>query len=158
MKNNLMYAAIVVVIIIGVFMFSTNNDKTDISAVQTSGSALLYKSESCDCCGLHSSYLQKEGNIELRVENVPDISLIKDRYNIPINLRSCHTTIIEGYFVEGHIPLEAIEKLLTEKPNIAGIAMPGMPSGSPGMPGRKTGDFVIYSVNKDGTYDEFMRI
>ena len=70
----------------------------------------------------------------------------------------CHTTIIGDYFVEGHVPLEAVEKLLTEKPDIKGIAMPGMPSGSPGMPGAKKGDFVIYAVNRDGSYEEWTRL
>ena len=60
--------------------------------------------------------------------------------------------------MEGHVPLEAIEKLLQEKPDIKGIAMPGMPSGAPGMLGKKTGDFVVYAVNNDGSYEEFMRI
>ena len=82
----------------------------------------------------------------------------KKEHEIPSELESCHTTIIGGYFVEGHIPLEAVEKLLKEKPDIKGIAMPGMPSGSPGMPGAKKGDFVVYKVNNDGSYDEFMRI
>jgi hypothetical protein len=70
---------------------------------------------------------------------------------------SCHTLIIEDYFVEGHIPIEAIEKLLAEQPDIDGITLPDMPSGSPGMPGVKKGDFVIYSV-KGGKTSEFMRI
>ena len=73
-------------------------------------------------------------------------------------MESCHTTVIGEYFVEGHVPVEAIEKLLAEKPDVAGIGMPGMPSGSPGMPGAKQGQFIIYSINKDGTINEFMRI
>ena len=62
------------------------------------------------------------------------------------------------YFVEGHVPIEAIEKLMAEKPDIAGIALPGMPSGSPGMGGSRSGQFVIYAIGKDGTTTEFMRI
>ena len=66
--------------------------------------------------------------------------------------------IYGNYFVEGHIPIEAIKKLLVEKPDIKGIAMPGMPSGSPGMPGAKDGQFIIYAVAKDGSTYEFMRV
>ena len=66
--------------------------------------------------------------------------------------------IIDGYFVEGHVPAEAIARMLQEKPDIAGIALQGMPMGSPGMPGSKEGRFVVYAVNKDGTYKEYMRI
>ena len=73
-------------------------------------------------------------------------------------MESCHTTVMGNYFVEGHIPLEVVNKLLTEKPDIKGIAMPGMPNGSPGMPGVKRGDFVIYAINNDGSYAEWMRL
>ncbi len=117
----------------------------------------IYKSETCGCCTLYGQYLeQNDYNIEIK--DLPDITSIKDQYNIPEKLRSCHTTIINGYFIEGHIPAEAIQKLLTEKPSIAGIAMPGMPSGSPGMPGAKKEPFVIYTITKDGNISEFMRI
>jgi|SRR3989338_346188 len=118
---------------------------------------ILYKSEMCGCCGLYGQYLeQNEYNVEIK--DMPDISPIKDQYSIPSTLRSCHTLIVDGYYVEGHIPKEAINKLLSEKPSIAGIAMPGMPSGSPGMPGAKKEPFVIYAVAKDGNISEFMRI
>jgi hypothetical protein len=72
-------------------------------------------------------------------------------------MESCHTTVIDGYFVEGHVPFEAIEKLLAERPDIDGIALPDMPAGSPGMPGRKSGPFDIYQV-KDGQYSLFVSI
>ena len=82
---------------------------------------------------------------------------VKQRFNIPANMQSCHTTIIGDYFVEGHIPLEVIDKLLSEKPDLDGIALPDMPAGSPGMPGRKTEEFIIYGL-KDGQVSEYMRI
>jgi len=72
-------------------------------------------------------------------------------------MQSCHTTEIGDYFVEGHVPIEAIDKLLAEKPDIDGITLPDMPAGSPGMPGVKREEFVIYSL-KDGESSEFMRI
>ena len=64
-------------------------------------------------------------------------------------MQSCHTTVIGKYFVEGHMPFEAINKLLSENPDISGIALPGMPSGSPGMPGPQAEPFMVYSI-KDG--------
>ena len=76
----------------------------------------------------------------------------------PTNLESCHTTIVEGYVIEGHIPVEVINKLLKEKPDIKGIAMPGMPSGSPGMPGQKRGEWIIHAMHHDGSTTEYMRI
>ncbi len=117
----------------------------------------LYKSEFCGCCTLYATYLSKKLG-KIVITDIPDVAPIKAQYGVPDSLRSCHTTIVEGYFVEGHIPVEAITKLMNEKPNIAGIAMPGMPSGSPGMPGTKNGDFVISAVNKDGSSYEFMRM
>ena len=117
---------------------------------------MIYKSSTCGCCELYASYFKKQGNPNADIYNV-NIDDVKKDYKIPKTLESCHTTIIGDYFVEGHIPLEAIEKLLKEKPEIRGIAMPGMPSGSPGMPGVKS-EFVIYKVNFDGSYDEFMRM
>ena len=87
-----------------------------------------------------------------------DMSSVKKEYQIPEHLAACHTAIIGDYFVEGHIPIEAIEKLFEEKPDIDGIALPGMPAGSPGMPGQQREAFIIYAALRDGTVSEFMRI
>lgn len=128
----------------------------NINAIE--GEIEIYKSLTCGCCSVYSQYADRRVDPEVKIFDVQNPALIKNQYGVPTELESCHTTIIGDYFVEGHIPLEAIEKLMTDKPDVAGIAMPGMPSGSPGMPGQKYGDFVIYSVNHDGTYQEFMRI
>lgn len=86
-----------------------------------------------------------------------DISSIKARYGIPANMESCHTAVIGDYFVEGHVPEEIIQKMLSEQPDIDGIMLPRMPSGSPGMPGQKTGVWIIYQL-KDGEVSEYTRI
>lgn len=134
----------------------TQQQKVDVSELPTQ-EITIFKSMSCGCCGIYAQYMEKEG-FTVTTPQVDNLNAIKDNKNIPQELRSCHTAEIGDYFVEGHIPLEAIQKLLTEKPDIAGIAMPGMPSGSPGMPGQKTGTWIIYGVNSDGTFQEFMRI
>ena len=121
------------------------------------GQVTLYKSMSCGCCGAYASWLQRQGLV-VNILNIEDMIGIKERYDIPASMRSCHTTTYGNYVVEGHIPIEAVKKLLDEKPNIRGIAMPGMPSGSPGMPGAKQGPFVIYALNNDESTTEFMRI
>ncbi len=118
----------------------------------------MYKTPMCGCCGLYNQYLNNKFDTPIKLVEMQDINPIKERYAIPSDVQSCHTTIVGDYFVEGHMPQEAIVKLLTEKPDIKGIAMPGMPSGSPGMPGNKQGDFVVYAVQKDGSVTEFMRI
>ncbi|MDP3990120.1 MAG: DUF411 domain-containing protein [archaeon] len=119
--------------------------------------AIIFKSSSCGCCGIFSRYMDDKGfNVE--INDLPDLNGIKEKYAIPIELQSCHTTIVGDYFVEGHIPAEAIQKLLLEKPDIAGIALPGMPSGSPGMPGPKQEKWMIYAVGHDGQVTDFMEI
>lgn len=117
----------------------------------------VFKTSNCGCCEVWAKYIGKEG-FKVDVQTVENLNSIKAELKIPLQLQSCHTAKIGDYFVEGHIPAEAIEKLVADKPDIAGIAMPGMPSGSPGMPGRKTGEWIIYSIHHDGSYDEFMRV
>ena len=119
--------------------------------------ATLYKSPYCGCCGEWGSYMESN---EYKVATVleEDMDKVKEKFQIPVELESCHTAEIDGYVVEGHIPNEAIEKLLKDRPDIKGIGMAGMPSGSPGMPGIKE-DFLIYEINHDGTKgDLFMKL
>lgn len=119
--------------------------------------AVVYRSPNCDCCGNYVSYLKKKG-FEVEIKSVVSTSEIQKQYGVPNNLSSCHTTVIGDYAIEGHVPVEAIAKLLEEKPAIRGTALPGMPSGSPGMPGPKRGAFSIYSFKEDGKSDIFVSI
>lgn len=117
----------------------------------------VYKSETCGCCDGYALHLDKNG-LDVNIIEVDDISPIKEKYKIPPNMQSCHTSVIGDYFVEGHVPVEAIRKLMQEKPDISGIGLAGMPSASPGMPGTKQGPFKIYSIAKDGSVKEFMSL
>ncbi len=145
---------IIILVIVITFIFS-NNSKEELNY---NGEVKFYKSITCGCCEVYSSYLSQKGKLNVNNIEQEDISAIKEEYGIPSNLQSCHTYIIGGYFVEGHMPLEAVDKLLKEKPDIKGIALPGMPAGSPGMLGTKNAKWTVYSVNKDGTTGEFMTI
>ena len=115
----------------------------------------MFKTAACGCCGTYTQYLEGKG-FEVDIQETTDMDAIKTKYKIPLQLQSCHTMVAGEYFVEGHVPVEAIEKLLTENPDIAGIALPGMPVGVPGMPGTKEGPFIIVAVHKDGSTSEFM--
>lgn len=115
----------------------------------------VYKSPSCGCCNGHIEEYERLG-FEVKVVEMVDLSPIKDKYNIPSYMQSCHTAVWGEYFIEGHVPSQAIEKLVNEKPDIKGISLPGMPSGTPGMPGPKMGDYVISQLDENWT--EFMTI
>ena len=91
-----------------------------------------YRSPSCGCCKKWINHLRDNG-LEVVDNIVEDVSVIKNQYQIPNNLRSCHSAQIANYKIEGHVPIKSINKLIREKPNINGIAVPGMPLGSPGM-------------------------
>jgi len=119
--------------------------------------ATVYKSPDCSCCASYVKYLEKKG-FSVEVINKTDMYSVKDEYGIPNNMESCHTTVVGEYVAEGHIPAAAIEKLLTESPDISGIAMPGMPQGSPGMPGFKSDIFTVYSFSSGGATSKFMEL
>ncbi len=116
----------------------------------------VYKSQSCGCCDQYIGYLRGRG-FQVSVVDTNDMDTIKTKHGVPASMQSCHTSAIGDYFVEGHVPIEAINKLIEEKPDIKGIAMPGMPTGSPGMGGVKNSPFTIYSISDNGSA-EFMRI
>ena len=117
----------------------------------------MYHGEGCQCCVRWADYLEDQG-VKVINELIMNPNAFKNENGVPDQLRSCHTAVVDDYIVEGHMPNQAIDKLLSEKPDIAGIALPGMPLGSPGMPGEKTEDWVIYAINHDGSYEEFMRL
>ncbi|MDH4989157.1 DUF411 domain-containing protein [Aminobacter anthyllidis] len=111
--------------------------------------AVLYKNPQCGCCEGYADYLRKNG-FEVEVKPTNDLAEISRKAGVPEDFQGCHTMFIDGYVIDGHVPLKAVEKLLTERPAIAGISLPGMPMGSPGMVGDKTEPFKVYAITKDG--------
>jgi hypothetical protein len=107
--------------------------------------ATLYKNPQCGCCEGHADYLRENG-FEVTVKPTHDLPLIKRQHEVPGALEGCHTTLIDGYVVEGHVPVSTLLRLLSERPSIKGISLPGMPAGSPGMSGAKAGPFTIYEI------------
>ena len=126
---------------------STNNNKLNVE---------VFKTPSCGCCYGYVLFLEKE-KFNVKQTDMRSLHSIKKKYNIPIEMQSCHTTIMGKYFIEGHVPLQAVNKLLKEQPDIDGIALPGMPIGTPGMPGEKEEPYVIYQLI-DGKFSVFMTI
>ena len=109
--------------------------------------ATIYKNPNCGCCEQYADYMRQNG-YKVTVKPTDDLTLIKRRYGVPEEFEGCHTTLIDGYVVEGHVPLNSVERLLTERPSIKGIALPGMPQGSPGMSGAKRAPFTIYGFGR----------
>ena len=117
-------------------------------AVSLAGPAVtLYKSPTCGCCEKYVGYLRQNG-FEVKTIDQGDMDSIKKRYGVT-HVASCHTALINGYVIEGHVPVNAINKLLREKPAIPGISAPGMPMNSPGMGEMKKGTLTIYSIPKN---------
>lgn len=111
--------------------------------------ATLFKNPQCSCCEGYAAYLRENG-FEVDVKPTNDLTQISRKAGVPENIQGCHTMFVDRYVVDGHVPVNVVRKLLAERPDIAGITLPGMPLGSPGMGGTKSSTFTIYSVTKDG--------
>jgi hypothetical protein len=155
-NNKVIISLIVIVLVAVVGFFGFSKSSNDEPEMNDKIKAIVYKSPNCGCCVSHVAYLKKHG-YDVEVNAVGDIASVKEEHNIPYDKQSCHTTVVGDYFIEGHVPIEAFDKLLSEKPDIEGIGLPGMPAGSPGMPGVKSEDFLIYSLSNNNIED-FMKI
>lgn len=118
------------------------------STVDQSKKVTLYKDPQCGCCEGYAYFLRKAG-FEVNVVPTHDLPLLDEKYGIPEELSPCHISLVDGYVVGGHVPIEIVNKLLTERPKIIGITLPGMPQGSPGMPGDKMAPFQIFEIGKN---------
>ncbi len=113
----------------------------------------LFTSPTCGCCHNYASYLEDRG-AEVEIVYLSSEELAEKMSIAPEDMRSCHIVEVEGYYVVGHVPVEIIQKLLAEQPNVDGISLPGMPPGSPGMGGVKEGAFTVYyfDAGRAGVY------
>jgi len=109
----------------------------------------VYKSPTCGCCAKWVEHVRKAG-FAVTVKDVPNVGEVKLANGVPADLASCHTALVAGYVVEGHVPADVIQKLLKEKPAVAGIAVAGMPMGSPGMEGSYSDRYDIVAFEKSG--------
>ena len=111
----------------------------------------VYKTSTCGCCRIWVEHLQSSG-FTVRTTDVEDLSGIKAKHGVPSRLQSCHTGVVDGYVVEGHVPAADIQRMLKERPKVAGLAVPGMPIGSPGMEvkGVTPQPFDVMAFQKDG--------
>ena len=105
----------------------------------------VYKSESCGCCKLWVDHAVGAG-FTVKTVNTEDLASVKREMGIPARLASCHTVVVGSYVVEGHVPAADVKRLLTQKPKVRGLAVPGMPLGSPGMEQGPPANYARYDV------------
>ncbi len=109
----------------------------------------VYKTPTCGCCGQWVAHMKANG-FDLTVQDVPDTTPFRTKYGVPAAMASCHTAIVAGYAVEGHVPAADIQRMLKEKPKAGGLAVPGMVAGSPGMEGPTPQPYSVLMFTADG--------
>lgn len=138
MKNKLFYSAAALILIASIgfwaYMFqSPSSQETEPPNVYKGDITMtMYSTPNCGCCVKWAEYLE-ENDVKVTVEKVVDLQSIKNEHGVPGQLSSCHTAFVDGYVVEGHVPVEDIRRLLGERPDVIGVSVPGMPPNSPGM-------------------------
>lgn len=115
----------------------------------------VYKSPTCGCCKKWVKHLEDNG-FEVKAENVTDVIQYKIKYGVTPQLASCHTAVIDGYTIEGHVPASDIKRLLRERPALQGLSVPQMPVGTPGMEqGDRKDPYQVISFDRDGRTEVF---
>lgn len=131
-----------------------------VSLVSSAANAVeltVHKSPYCGCCAKWIEHVQRHG-FTVKVIDTEDLAAVKRRLGVPDTMASCHTSVVGGYFVEGHVPAADIKRLLAQKPKAAGIAVPGMPLGAPGMElDGQTQPYATMLVAKDRRTSIFAR-
>lgn len=129
-----------------------------IASAETLPKMTVTKEPSCGCCGAWVDHVRKAG-FPVEVVESPGVNRLKVRLGVPQALASCHTAEVSGYVIEGHVPADAIKRLLAEKPKARGIAVPGMPVGSPGMEidgvQNDTYDVVLFGAARQTTFGRY---
>lgn len=117
----------------------------------------VYKSATCGCCEGWVKHLQDNGFI-VRAQNVADPGVYREKFGIPESLGSCHSALVQGYALEGHVPAADIKRLLAEKPKAKGLAVPAMPMGSPGMEGPRSDPYDVLLVQANGRHSVYRHV
>lgn len=132
-------------LILGAFVFPY------VWAEENAPAITVYNNASCGCCENWIAYIKDEG-FDVQQEVVENVTPYKEQYAVPSELSSCHTAVVEGYVIEGHVPAGDIRSLLADRPGIRGLSVPVMTIGAPGMPqGNKQDDFNVTAIRKDGS-------
>jgi hypothetical protein len=114
----------------------------------------VYKSPTCGCCGKWADHMRQQG-FEVTTHNVADMAAARKRLGMPGGVASCHTAVVGGYLIEGHVPAADVKRLLAEKPKAVGLAVPNMPNGSPGMESPRPVPYDVLLVQSNGSVRTF---
>ena len=158
------YAGILIALCFAVLPLSVDAQSTAVAVVpllnsETLSEIAIYRSESCGCCTKWGEHVETAG-FTIQDKVIENMEAFKQTNGITPELSSCHTAVVDGYVVEGHVPAATIKKMLHERPDIRGLTAPGMPMGSPGMEtvGVKAESFDVLAIAHDGTTTVFDQI
>jgi hypothetical protein len=116
----------------------------------------VFKSPTCGCCVKWAEHLMVSG-FEVKASDVDDLNPVKRQHGVPSDSESCHTALVDGYVIEGHVPASDIQRLLRERPAVRGLVVPGMPHGSPGMESPTPEPYTVYAFDETGSRSVFSR-
>lgn len=149
---------VVLVLSLSCLVGVTETRAQDAEASQDLPKITVHKRPNCSCCSRWVDHLEENG-LEVTATEASNLDTVKDEAGIPDSLRSCHTAFVSDYVVEGHVPVDVIKRMLREQPDIAGLAVPGMPIGSPGMemPDREPESYKVMAFTKEGSTRVYAR-
>jgi hypothetical protein len=126
------------------------------STALAEGIVTVYKSPTCGCCTKWIDHLKTNG-FKVKAINTNDMHSVKEKAGVQHGLGSCHTALVDGYVIEGHVPASDIKRLLEQRPSVIGLTVPGMPMGSPGMEGPRKDNYSVLTFDQSGNTTEFSR-
>jgi hypothetical protein len=160
-SSGILVAALCVVGLTGAAVYVAQAERQPAGQASSPTAMVVYKTPTCGCCSLWVEHMRKAGfEVDARDVTQTELDAIKAKHNVPASMQSCHTGLIGGYAIEGHIPAAEVRRFLTEKPAVAGLAVPGMPLGSPGMevPGAKARPYSVLTFDRDGRTQVFATV
>ena len=144
-------AASATTLAVGTAMLSSRPDRLSASEeVAASVEVTVYKSPTCGCCSKWVDHMTASG-FKVTAHDTSDMQAVKTRLGVPDAMASCHTSVVNGYIIEGHVPAADIQRLLRDKPKVAGLAVPGMVMGSPGMEGSRSAPYNVIAFGEGKT-------
>jgi hypothetical protein len=152
----LMIFAVVAVVTFGRGTAGTVQVSAADMAANAGDTIVVYKTPTCGCCNDWVDHVKDHG-FTVVAHDLNDLSQIKRQLGVPAGRISCHTAVVRGYTVEGHVPADLIQRMLAEKPRFRGLTVPGMPMGSPGMEGPWKDDYDVLSFDEHGNVEVYAR-